>query len=65
MNTKTKPNYKRGNGETIYKDLRRDAQEIMAELEPKKMFQIRFKAVLFPLLYLGAWLAAMTWGKTP
>ena len=65
MNTKTKPNYKRGNGETIYKDLRRDAQEIMTELEPKKMFQIRFKAVLFPLLYLGAWLAAMTWGKTP
>lgn len=65
MDTKTKPNYKRGNGETIYKDLRRDAQEIMADLEPKKMFQIRFKAVLFPLLYLGAWLAAMTWGQTP
>jgi linoleoyl-CoA desaturase len=65
MGIQAKPKYSRGNGELIFKYLRKDAQQIVANMEPKKRFEIRFKAILFPLLYLIAWLSAITLGNTP
>jgi hypothetical protein len=53
LEKKAKPYYNKSNGEKVFKTLRQEAQLITAELEPKKRFEIRFKAVLFPLLYLG------------
>ena len=63
MEKKTKPYYNKSNGEKVFKALRQEAQEITALLEPKKRFEIRFKAILFPLLYLTAWLSCYSLGK--
>ncbi len=52
MDKKTKPYYTKSNGEKVFKALRQEAQQITASLETEKQFEIRFKAILFPLLYL-------------
>jgi linoleoyl-CoA desaturase len=64
LEKKAKPYYNKSNGEKVFKSLRLEAQQITASLEPKKQFEIRFKAIFFPLLYLTAWLTAMRWGNS-
>ncbi|MCU0381828.1 MAG: acyl-CoA desaturase [Chitinophagaceae bacterium] len=65
METLKKPTYRKGQTEAIFRDLRRDAMLIKETMEPAKLFLIRFKAFLFPLLYIVAWVSAMTWGSNP
>jgi linoleoyl-CoA desaturase len=60
-----KPYYRKGTTEAIFRDLRRDAVNIVTQAGPGKVFESRIKAFLFPLLYIGAWTAAMTWGRNP
>ena len=49
LEKKAKPFYNKSNGEKVFKALRLEAQQITAELEPKKQYEIRFKAIFFPL----------------
>ena len=64
MESVQKPMYRKGQTEAIFRDLRREVMEIRDRLEPGRRFEIRFKAFLFPLLYIGAWMVAMTWGQS-
>lgn len=43
--------------------LRRDAKEIIRELEPSRKWESRIKAFLFPILYVALWATAMWFGK--
>jgi linoleoyl-CoA desaturase len=65
MDSIRKPTYQKGSSEQIFKELRQEAILIKATKEPERIFEIQFKAFFFPALYIGAWLAAMTWGRNP
>jgi linoleoyl-CoA desaturase len=58
-----KPHYSRGTHEEVFRMLRRDAKEIIRELEPSRKWESRFKAFLFPAIYVALWAAAMWFGK--
>lgn len=60
--TVVKPQYSRGTNEKVFQQLRADVKEIVRELEPERSWEIKLKAFLFPLMYLGLWAAAMIWG---
>lgn len=47
----------------IFTNLRQDVKKIVAELAPKRKRGIIIKAVLFPVLYIATYLAALYWGN--
>jgi linoleoyl-CoA desaturase len=57
-----KPHFSKGTNESIFQQLRADVNEIVKELEPKRKWEIQFKAFLFPFMYLALWVSALVWG---
>lgn len=58
-----KPLYRKGGYENIFRELRRQANEIVAQLEHRRRRSILFKAFLFPLIYFACWLGGMLYGS--
>lgn len=59
-----KPQFPKGTNELVFQKLRADVKDIIRQLEPSRKWEIKFKAILFPLMYLAFWVAAMIWGKS-
>lgn len=59
----TKPHFSSGTNEAVFRQLRIDVFEVVNRLEPKRRWEPRFKAFLFPFLYLVLWLTAMFYGE--
>lgn len=58
-----KPHFGEGTNAFVFQQLRADVRKIVAELEPRRQWEIQLKAILLPIVYFSLWLAAMTWGK--
>jgi len=54
-----KPLFKKGANEIIFRELKQNANRVVAELEPNRRKGIIFKAILFPALYFVCWIAAI------
>jgi linoleoyl-CoA desaturase len=59
----SKPRFGRGTNTLVFQQLRAEVKEIVEELEPKRKWEIKVKALLIPVVYLVLWLSAMIWGK--
>jgi len=60
-----KPKFSAGTHEFIFQLLRKDVQEIVDRSARNRQWEIRSKAIFFPLLYLFFWLIAMMWSDRP
>ena len=58
-----KPLYRKGGDEEVFKELRRQANDVVAKLEPQRRKGIIFKTFLFPLLYFACWICGITYGS--
>lgn len=61
--TNNKPHFGEGTNAAIFQQLRADVRRIVADLEPQRRWEIKIKAILFPLIYLVLWIAAVALGK--
>lgn len=57
-----RPQFPKGTNEQVFQKLRADVRNIVEELEPKRKWEIKFKAIIFPLWYLALWVTAMVFG---
>ena len=57
-----RPQFPKGTNEEVFQMLRADVRKIVADLEPKRKWEIKFKAILFPIVYFSLWIAAMIFG---
>lgn len=64
MQRNLKPYYKKENYEQLFRQLRTEANIIVATLGPKRRPGNQIKAILFPILYFASWGAALTWGAS-
>ncbi len=55
--------YKKGTNDQFFQQLRNDAYRIVDKLVDKRKEEIVFKAILFPALYIAAWICVLVWGK--
>lgn len=60
--TTKKPKYKRDGGD--FQELRKRAAALVENLEKEKGWQIKFKAVFFPLLYIGTYVFLLNFGES-
>ena len=58
------PKYKRP-VEPEFQKLRKEVKTLVEELEPRKKSIILIKAILFPLLYITAYVSLLIWGSNP
>lgn len=58
----SKPVFQKRAEDAIFQHLKKRVLARVAELEPGRRPLIALKAVLFPAVYVGAYLAALTWG---
>ncbi len=58
-----KPLFSSGQEKKVFISLRKDAQEIVKLLEPRRRREIILKAILFPVAYFLVYFAALYWGK--
>lgn len=63
MNKTQKLKYNRSKGEAIFLQLRSEVNSIVSELKDKRRSEIIFKSILFPSLYIGAWVCAIAMGN--
>ncbi len=47
----------------IFNQIKKQARQIISELEPKRKKVLPVKAALFPLLYFSAYASALIWGQ--
>ena len=55
--------FAKGDGEEVFQQIRQRVNATVRELEPRRRLEITLKAILFPLLYMFAWLIAMIFGN--
>ncbi len=55
MEKVTKPIFNHSKEDIFFTALKKDVKEIVERLTPKRSFEIRLKAILFPLLYIAAY----------
>lgn len=60
-----KPIYPLFDEPPVFKQLRQEAQTTVRQLEPQRKSTIVLKALLFPLLYILFYAAALRWGNNP
>lgn len=61
---RTLPVFKSDSSEEIFNHIKKETKRIVTELKEKKKHILPIKAILFPLLYLSAYLSALVWGKS-
>ncbi|MGB8374601.1 MAG: fatty acid desaturase [Salegentibacter sp.] len=61
--TTKKPKYKKDGGD--FQELRKRTASLVKKLEKKKAWLIKFKAIFFPLLYIGAYFFLLKFGENP
>ena len=57
--------FKKGNGGELFSMLRKEAADLVKQLEPLRGKMIRFKAFFFPLIYLMTFLSAFAFRQSP
>lgn len=60
-----KPIFPKDSNNQIFLQLKEKARQIVQQLHPKRQKIIWLKAILFPLLYIGAYVSAMVWSADP
>jgi len=60
-----KPQFQKDSGDTVFNTIKIRAKQIVKELEPERRGILTIKAILFPLLYIGAYVCAIVWGNYP
>lgn len=60
-----KPAFAKNEGEQLFQQLKGDVHAMVRNLAPHKQLQITLKAVLFPLLYVAAYIMALQSGHIP
>ncbi len=60
-----KPVFAKNQGEQLFQELKKEVHETVRSLAPHKQLQITLKAILFPLMYLLTYIAAMEFGENP
>src|SRR4051812_4412952 len=64
MGTLAKPVFMKVKAEQdLFISLRQQVMQVVEALEGKRRWIIKAKAILFPLLYVAAYLAALLWGN--
>lgn len=63
MENYTKPLFAKNPGDDLFQRLRQKVNETVRRLEPVKKHEILLKAILFPSLYIFAFIAALVWGQ--
>lgn len=61
----SKPVFPKENNNQIFLGLKEKANQIVNNLRPQRKKIVLFKAILFPLIYIGAYLSAIVWAKEP
>lgn len=59
----TKPIFLKKNDHDLFQQLRKEVNETVHSLEPRRRIAIKIKAILFPLLYIFSYCAAIIWGN--
>jgi linoleoyl-CoA desaturase len=59
----TKPVFLKSADEALFRDIKHKAHDIVRQLEPQRGWQITFKAILFPALFVAAYTSALIWGE--
>ena len=58
-----KPSFIKTQDGELFQALRKEVNTTVRELEPRRRGDIVLKAILFPLLYLTAYISAMHWSE--
>lgn len=58
------PVFLKNSDNEIFFSIRDKALALIKELEPKRKKMMIFKAILFPLIYIGAYVCALIWGHS-
>src|SRR5690242_13107870 len=61
----SKPVFPKDNSSEIFFRLREKAYRIVDNLQSKRKNTIIIKAILFPLLYIAAYVSALLWARIP
>jgi linoleoyl-CoA desaturase len=61
----SKPVFPKENNNQIFLKLREKANQIVKDLYAERQKIILFKAILFPLMYVAAYLSAILWAREP
>ncbi|HEU5051662.1 MAG TPA: fatty acid desaturase [Hanamia sp.] len=61
----SKPVFPKDNSSEIFLKLREKAFRLVDDLESKRKNTIIIKSILFPLLYIGAYISAIVWARIP
>lgn len=62
-NVAVKPYYPKGDEKDLFLKLRQEVGDVVKKLEKERKPEIRIKTILFPLLYIFAYCAALIWGE--
>jgi linoleoyl-CoA desaturase len=65
ITTAIKPVFRKENNHDIFLSLREKVNQIVNDLYEERKRIVLLKAILFPLLYIGAYIAAIIWAKSP
>ena len=63
--TTLKPVFPKDNNNQIFLRLKEKTRLIVRELQPERKKTVLFKAILFPLMYIDAYVCAIVWAKDP
>ncbi len=60
-----KPIFPKEDNNQIFLRLKEKANQIVNDLQPQRKRIVLFKAILFPFIYIGAYLSAIVWAQEP
>src|ERR1044071_5853252 len=63
MKGETKLIFAKGDGEDVFLRIKKMVNETVRELKPARQLEITMKAILFPLLYMVAYVMALLFGR--
>jgi Fatty acid desaturase len=63
MEISKKPVFAKDGTEEVFRVIKKRVNEIVRELEPQRRLEITLKAILFPLMYVAAYVVALAYGQ--